>query len=64
MAVILFLAASLAMTFICVDFARRMAVRRGRARLARMWSAALLGPLPLLVLGSLPPLQRPQAATP
>jgi len=49
----------LALTVLSVDLARRIATHKGRARLAWMWSAALLGPLPLLVLAFLP--SRPHA---
>jgi NO-binding membrane sensor protein with MHYT domain len=43
-----------ALTFLSVDLARRLAAHKGRARAAWMWSAALLGPLPLVVLAVLP----------
>jgi len=44
----------LALTVASVDLARRLATHKGRARGAWMWSAAFLGPLPLLVLAVLP----------
>ena len=44
----------LAVTVLSVDLARRLATHKGRARGAWMWSAALLGPLPLVVLALLP----------
>jgi len=44
----------LALTVVSVELARRLALYKGRERLAWMWSAALLGPLPLLVLAVLP----------
>ena len=49
----------LVLTVVSVELARRLAMYKGRARLAWMWSAALLGPLPLLVLAVLP--SRPHA---
>ena len=49
----------LALTVVSVDLARRLATHKGRARGAWMWSAALLGPLPLLLLAVLP--RRPRA---
>jgi hypothetical protein len=45
---------SLPLTVLCVELARRMAVRRARPRRRWMMWAAVLGPLPLLVLGFLP----------
>jgi hypothetical protein len=49
-------------TALGVDVARRMAVRRGRSRFGWMWSVAMLGPLPLLVLGLLPRKRHSHAA--
>jgi hypothetical protein len=50
----------LVVTVLSVDLARRLAAHKGRARGAWMWSAAFLGPLPLLVLAVLP--RRPNAS--
>jgi len=50
----------LALTVASVDLARRLAAHKGRARGAWMWSAAFLGPLPLLLLAMLP--RRPNAS--
>jgi len=47
------------LTFVSVELARRLAAHKGRARVVWMWSAALLGPLPLLVLAILPTRPRP-----
>ena len=41
---------SFALTVLCVELARRMAVHRARSRRGWMMWAAVLGPLPLLVL--------------
>ena len=49
----------LALTVASVELARRLALHKARPRLAWMWSVALLGPLPLLVLAVLP--ARPRA---
>ena len=44
----------LVLTLVSIDLARRVALHKGRARGPWMWSAAFLGPLPLLVLAALP----------
>ena len=44
----------LAVAFLCVYAAERLARRQHRSRTGWMWAAALLGPFPLLVLVFLP----------
>lgn len=45
---------ALGITFIAVYGAQVLAARKGRSRLGWMWTAALLGPIPLLILLVLP----------
>ena len=44
----------LAVTFVCVFAAQALAIRKGRSRMGWMWAAALLGPIPLVILLLLP----------
>ena len=44
----------LAVTFLCVFAAQALAIRKGRSRMGWMWAAALLGPIPLVILLLLP----------
>lgn len=44
----------LAVTFLCVFAAQALAIRKGRSRLGWMWTGALLGPIPLVILLLLP----------
>jgi hypothetical protein len=44
----------LAVTVLCVFAARALAIRKGRSRMGWMWAAALLGPIPLVILLLLP----------
>jgi uncharacterized membrane protein HdeD (DUF308 family) len=44
----------LAVAFLCVYAAERLARRQHRSRKGWMWAAALLGPLPLLILVFMP----------
>jgi hypothetical protein len=53
-----------ALTFLCAEVARRVALRKRRSPLPWMWSVALLGPLPLIVLGLLPAQRDARAETP
>ena len=46
--------AALGVTFLAVYAAQALAVRKGRSRMGWMWVAALLGPIPLLILLILP----------
>lgn len=41
-------------TFLCVFFAGRMAIARGRPAIVWMLAAAFFGPLPIVVLAFLP----------
>jgi hypothetical protein len=45
---------SLLIMIILVAIARRLAVKKGRSRVAWMWLTAFFGPIPLLVLALLP----------
>ncbi len=45
---------ALGITFVAVYGAQMLAARKGRSRLGWMWTAALLGPIPLLILLMLP----------
>ncbi len=45
---------ALGLTFLAVYGAQVLAARKGRSRLGWMWTAALLGPIPLLILLILP----------
>jgi hypothetical protein len=51
----IFVLAALAVTVASVFAAQRMAANRSRSPRSWMWSAALLGPLPLALLAVLPP---------
>ena len=44
----------LAVTILCVFAAQALAIRKGRSRMGWMWAAALLGPIPLVILLLLP----------
>jgi len=55
----LFVFATLVLTFLCVYVAGRMASHKGRSSRAWMWLAAFFGPLPLLALRLLPPKRQP-----
>jgi len=44
----------LAVTVLCVFAAQALAIRKGRSRMGWMWAAALLGPIPLVILLLLP----------
>jgi hypothetical protein len=44
----------LAVTFVCVFAAQALAIRKCRSRMGWMWAAALLGPIPLVILLLLP----------
>ena len=44
----------LAVTILCVFAAQALASRKGRSRMGWMWAAALLGPIPLVILLLLP----------
>jgi hypothetical protein len=46
--------AALGVTFLAVYAAQALALRKGRSRMGWMWVAALLGPIPLLILLILP----------
>jgi hypothetical protein len=41
-------------TFLCVFAAQALAICKGRSRLGWMWTGALLGPIPLVILLLLP----------
>jgi hypothetical protein len=45
---------ALGVTFAAVYAAQALAIRKGRSRMGWMWAAALLGPIPLLILLVLP----------
>ncbi len=45
---------ALGITFLAVFAAQALAIRKGRSRLGWMWAAALLGPIPLIILLLLP----------
>jgi hypothetical protein len=45
---------ALGVTFLAVYAAQAVAIRKGSSRLGWMWVAALLGPIPLLILLILP----------
>jgi hypothetical protein len=45
---------ALGVTFVAVYAAQMLAIRKGRSRIGWMWAAALLGPIPLLILLVLP----------
>ncbi|MGH6749545.1 MAG: hypothetical protein ACRECI_09560, partial [Methyloceanibacter sp.] len=46
--------AALGVTFLAVYAGQALAIRKGRSRMGWMWVAALLGPIPLLILLILP----------
>jgi hypothetical protein len=43
----------LGITFVAVYAAQDLARRKGRSRMGWMWAAALLGPIPVLILAAL-----------
>jgi hypothetical protein len=45
---------ALGITFVAVYAAQALALRKGRSRMGWMWAAALLGPIPVLILALLP----------
>jgi hypothetical protein len=45
---------ALGTTLLAVYAAQALAIRKGRSRMGWMWAAALLGPIPLLILLFLP----------
>jgi hypothetical protein len=45
---------ALGITFVAVYAAQALALRKKRSRMGWMWAAALLGPIPLLILVFLP----------
>jgi hypothetical protein len=45
---------ALGITFVAVYGAQGLARREGRSRMGRMWAAAILGTIPVLILASLP----------
>ncbi|MGE5259669.1 MAG: hypothetical protein ACM3MH_02195 [Actinomycetota bacterium] len=45
---------ALGITFVAVYAAQALALRKGRSRVGWMWAAALLGPIPVLILSVLP----------
>jgi hypothetical protein len=45
---------ALCITFLAVYAAQILAIRKGRSRMGWMWAAALLGPIPLVILLVLP----------